>query len=192
MGSIYLVLCDSVHEYGRILEKHRILPKDSMMINRLWERHKMYKGLCKLNPTKYEVTYRHIELIPDLWLWCNKKLIFSEYNYEKNLTSRLFDVARWKNYNKKLNDIVNEYYFGLILSKYEMITVYKLFRKMILASFDIANSLKTIKFLYDERYNGNIYDVDTILDRYIQMTQAPINLTKLTDIVNDKGEVLNG
>lgn len=192
MGSIYLVLCDSVHEYGRILEKHRILPKDSMMIYKSWGRHKMYKGLCKLTPTKYEVTYRHIELIPDLWLWCNKLMIFREYNYEKGVTSKLYESVRWKNYNKKLHDIVNEYYFGNLLSKYEMITVYRMFRKMMLAGMDISHTLKTIKFIYDERDKGNIYDINTVLDRYIQATQSSINLVKLTDIVNDKGEVLNG
>lgn len=183
---VYLVLCEGGHEYNRIMEKHKLNIDDCILIYKYKDISKMYEGLLKLKYPKYEATYQNVTLIPDLWLWTHKKKIICEYEKEQIATSKLFDSIRWKNYNKELHKIVNIYVNDNILIKYEMIKTYKMFRKLLLAGVNVANCFKMIDFFYSESDNDRLYNMDEILDRYIQLFNSfKPSTSPLETIVNE-------
>lgn len=190
---LYLVQCEAKEEFEQIIMKHSLPVDECVMVYK--DKHKIYERLMKQKCPKFEVNEKCVKMIKDLWTWCYASKVLRDYETEKMITKGIYDPIRWKEYNKTLHGIVGNYYDGDICIKYEMIKTYRLFRKMLLAGVDIGNCMKMIEFFYNEKERGNLYAVDDVLDRYIQVYKF-INpqrfKTPLVELLNIKPPVGRG
>jgi hypothetical protein len=162
----YLILCKNKFEFDKILKKYKIYDCCSLVYDGV-SRKKFYNEVKNIRHTKYEITLENgINIIPDLWLWCNTYEINLEYENQEKIIHELFDETRWKKYNLYLKDLVRNYYKDELLFKYQMIKAYKLIRKLMKLKIEIRYTFRLLDFLYSEREEGREYNVYEAINDY--------------------------
>jgi hypothetical protein len=159
-------MCDSGHEYQRILDKYKLINYDCKYVTKGISKKYLYNRYKNLRHTKYQVTYKKgVQIIPDFWFWCNEYEIEKNYIVEKKETKKMYDEIRWKQYNISLHKIVSSYYKDNLMFKYEMAKTFKLFRELKVI-YDVGNTFRLIEFLLSERDNGREYNVYEAIKEY--------------------------